>query len=885
MFYKFYGIILSGIFLFIIFSIPSPSYGDGGYFSPPRPHKFQYRISNEVIELLRGKIDPEKLEFIKNNFDTFDTREELIVKVKNLVKSLNNDELWLIADYADISSRYRVNDDVLYKLKNQIDSKNLEKLQTLKGIFYKADLMTGLKKLNFSDKEIEYVIYYAGKGSKEKANIENYLFDNNYRLRGLDIAKDSIKLFYDTYLSPSQEGIISFDKGKETLIIKVPALEIPDFAWVVPVPSYPEVKKTDQLLFPLLSDAIREDLFSNKKVWYSISYSPGGGLILDGGGYSSPAPTPKPDTVKVYEKKVVGNFDTVILSAEKPEDLINWLNKNQFYFPEKAREAIEFYTKKHWYFVAMKIKNPELLNEIHPVEFTFETKQPVYPMKITSVNEGDSRVNLYIFSDRERGCPWMYRIWDGDYHKLSSVVSHIKDYPSHLTVISGKIPNRDIKDDITLDPMSSYGISNTGLLHIVHWYMPLLVITIISGIVLYLYKKKNIKILSIFAISIFIISGIVLLFYYILIFSYEILEDRLLCIFDWNKLLLTIVIISGIVLYLYRNKNMKPLNVFTMILFILIGIFSFFSYYGIPGSGLLQILYWNIHLLAVAIMYSILLYLYKKINIHLLEDFIMMVVMITGIFTFSSHILIPIPAAAIVCGIAFYIHKKKHTVPLKFFINPLVIVTGIFLFFCYMSIPMSPYGVSKSALLYTIYCDIHSLSAAVIFGIVLYLYKKKNMEFIDDFTVTLFVMTGIFLIVYYIINPNFLLARSQGRLAACESNIKNLATALEMYATDNTGTYPTQLSQLTVSAGPGGGYMKVIPSCPLATNKDMSSYIYRSTTVPDNFAISCIYKHDMSAFPDPVVFPRCGEWNIGNYSPFLDRIEIEKIKEIGSTKN
>lgn len=828
MFYKFYGIILCGIFLFIIFSVPSPSYGDGGFFSSP-PHRDQYRIDNKVIELLKDKIDPKKLEFIKNNLNSqevflFDNREELTAKVKNLVKNLNNEEIWIIVDYADISSRYRINDDVLYKLKNQIDSKNLEKLQTLKGNFYKADLMAELKKLNFSDKEIECVIYYAGKGSKEKANIENYLFDNNYLLRGLDIAKESIEIFYDTYLSPTQEGIISFDKGKETLIIKVPALEIPDFAWVVPVPSYPEVKKADQLLFHLLSDAIREDLFSNKKIWYLTSYAPGGGLILDGGGYSSPAPTPKPDTVKVYEKKVVGNFDTVILSAEKPEDLINWLNRNQFYFPQKAREAIEFYTKKHWYFVAMKIKNPELLNEIHPVEFTFETEQPVYPMKITSVNEGDSRVNLYIFSDRERGCPWMYRIWNGDYNKLPSFVRHIKDYPSHLTVISGKIRNSDIKDDIVLKPMSSYGTSNTGLLQI----MPLLVVIIISAIVLYLYKKKNIKILSIFTISIFIISGIILLFYYIVI----------------------------------------PM-----------------SSYGIPIGRLLQIVSWNTHLLAVAIMYSILLYLYKQINIKLLEVFIMTVIIITGIFSFFSYRLIPIPAVAIVCCIALYLYKKKHTNLLKFFTKPLVIMTGIFLFFCYISIPMSSYGLSKSELLYITCCTILLFSVAAIGGIAVNLHKKNNINFINDFIITLFTMTGIFLIVYYIINPNFSLARSQGRLAACESNIKNLATALEMYATDNTGTYPTQLNQLTVSAGPGGGYMKVIPSCPLAANKDMPGYIYRSTTVPDNFVISCIYKHDMSTFPDPVVFPRCGEWNIGNYSPFLDRIEIEKIKEIESTKN
>ena len=34
--------------------------------------------------------------------------------------------------------------------------------------------------------------------------------------------------------------------------------------------------------------------------------------------------------------------------------------------------------------------------------------------------------------------------------------------------------------------------------------------------------------------------------------------------------------------------------------------------------------------------------------------------------------------------------------------------------------------------------------------------------------------------------------RSQGQLTACKSNLKNIATALEMYSTDNSGQYPTQ---------------------------------------------------------------------------------------------
>lgn len=63
--------------------------------------------------------------------------------------------------------------------------------------------------------------------------------------------------------------------------------------------------------------------------------------------------------------------------------------------------------------------------------------------------------------------------------------------------------------------------------------------------------------------------------------------------------------------------------------------------------------------------------------------------------------------------------------------------------------------------------------------------------------------------------------RQQSRLTACKSNCKNIATALEMYASDNAGIYPTGLAKL-----PAGNYLKVIPTCP-AAEKDTYSSSYQ----------------------------------------------------------
>ncbi|MBX3166038.1 MAG: hypothetical protein KF760_01455 [Candidatus Eremiobacteraeota bacterium] len=84
-----------------------------------------------------------------------------------------------------------------------------------------------------------------------------------------------------------------------------------------------------------------------------------------------------------------------------------------------------------------------------------------------------------------------------------------------------------------------------------------------------------------------------------------------------------------------------------------------------------------------------------------------------------------------------------------------------------------------------------------------------------------------------ILVPNFIKARSQGQLTACKSNEKNIATALEMYASDNAGVYPTDLKPLI-----SGNYLRLIPTCP-AAGKDTYSESYQVETKPDTFSFYC----------------------------------------------
>lgn len=109
--------------------------------------------------------------------------------------------------------------------------------------------------------------------------------------------------------------------------------------------------------------------------------------------------------------------------------------------------------------------------------------------------------------------------------------------------------------------------------------------------------------------------------------------------------------------------------------------------------------------------------------------------------------------------------------------------------------------------------------------------RKKSGGFT---LIELMIVIAIIAILAAILVPNFIRARAQGQFTACKSNLKNIATALEMWSTDNSGRYPTSLSQLTE----GQRYLRTLPTCP-AAGRDTYSEYYRSASNPDRYTVIC----------------------------------------------
>jgi len=87
---------------------------------------------------------------------------------------------------------------------------------------------------------------------------------------------------------------------------------------------------------------------------------------------------------------------------------------------------------------------------------------------------------------------------------------------------------------------------------------------------------------------------------------------------------------------------------------------------------------------------------------------------------------------------------------------------------------------------------------------------------------------------------------AQGQLTHCRWNLRNLATALEMYSADNGGRYPLQLGQLRNCDPQRKPYIRKLPTCPAA---GWVTYGYQVSAGPDNFTLSCQGSNHMCANP------------------------------------
>lgn len=111
---------------------------------------------------------------------------------------------------------------------------------------------------------------------------------------------------------------------------------------------------------------------------------------------------PAAATVLVRSTQRVGDYNVSVLRAGDAQGLSQWLTDNGLRaLDENASAVVGDYIARGWCFAVARLareKGGEATP--HPIAATFPARKPIYPMKLTSLADSTTRVELYVLADR-----------------------------------------------------------------------------------------------------------------------------------------------------------------------------------------------------------------------------------------------------------------------------------------------------------------------------------------------------------------------------------------------------------------------------------------------------------------------------------------------------
>jgi hypothetical protein len=124
--------------------------------------------------------------------------------------------------------------------------------------------------------------------------------------------------------------------------------------------------------------------------------------LIDTLGAAGPGGIMEKDAVTIVSVQRAGVFDSTTIRSTNPHAIIEWLRQNGFKAPPTIDPAVRYYVQQGWVFVASKVRR-EANDEhttLHPLAFTFPVKAPIYPARLTGIENGDCKMDLYVFGNQ-----------------------------------------------------------------------------------------------------------------------------------------------------------------------------------------------------------------------------------------------------------------------------------------------------------------------------------------------------------------------------------------------------------------------------------------------------------------------------------------------------
>ncbi len=162
-----------------------------------------------------------------------------------------------------------------------------------------------------------------------------------------------------------------------------------NFAWVVPVPSVPDVEDGSDTLFNVLDQQTQLQVqlpiqepcdFANSDEDSSCSPGCAAADSTAASGFDQETPAPN-GPVKIYATGETDSYEFSVIGAEQTSDLIDWLQNNNYNVSDNMTPVMDVYNGNSMKFLALKLRAGQDSDSIAPIKMTYEGTEPMIPIK------------------------------------------------------------------------------------------------------------------------------------------------------------------------------------------------------------------------------------------------------------------------------------------------------------------------------------------------------------------------------------------------------------------------------------------------------------------------------------------------------------------------
>jgi hypothetical protein len=155
-----------------------------------------------------------------------------------------------------------------------------------------------------------------------------------------------------------------------------------DFGFLVPTPSRPELAEVPDTLFWDL-ERLTAPRVEVRRHFTGIDFMPFLlGLTLVSSRSAAPMVEATADPVRVLDEKRVGGYDAVVLEADDPKALADWLDGHGYDRRPTLVDWLASYVERKWKITAFKIAPPEIgAVQTAAVRMSFSAERPFFPYR------------------------------------------------------------------------------------------------------------------------------------------------------------------------------------------------------------------------------------------------------------------------------------------------------------------------------------------------------------------------------------------------------------------------------------------------------------------------------------------------------------------------